>query len=144
MEEDDDTYTGESEDDTSENEWKTEKIQHHRKNHFWSLTEVMNLVQGVSKYGVGRWIQIKRLFFRSSPHRTPADLKDKWRNLLSASCGRSQKRRQVRPRQNGIPHSIPQHILHWVRDLAAIHPYPRKKVMQTAPSRRDSNTGART
>ncbi|XP_019178438.1 PREDICTED: uncharacterized protein LOC109173627 isoform X2 [Ipomoea nil] len=129
---DDDTYTGESEDDTSENEWKTEKIQHHRKNHFWSLTEVTNLVQGVSKYGVGRWIQIKRLFFRSSPHRTPADLKDKWRNLLSASCGRSQKRR-LRPRQNGIPHSIPQHILHWVRDLAATHPYPRKKKKSGKP-----------
>lgn len=75
LEEDDDTYTVESEDTTSENEWKTEKIKQHRKNHFWSLAEVINLVEGVSKYGVGRWIHIKRLFFRSSPHRTPADLK---------------------------------------------------------------------
>ncbi|CAN1286809.1 Telomere repeat-binding protein 4 [Linum perenne] len=55
---------------------------HHRA---WALSEVIKLVEGVSKYGAGRWSEIKRLSFASSPFRTSVDLKDKWRNLLKAS-----------------------------------------------------------
>ena len=47
---------------------------HHRA---WSLTEVMKLVDGVAKFGAGRWSEIKRLSFSSYSHRTPVDLKVK-------------------------------------------------------------------
>ncbi|KAJ6700953.1 TRF-LIKE 3 [Salix koriyanagi] len=55
---------------------------HHRA---WTLSEVMKLVEGVSRYGAGRWSEIKRLVFASYSYRTSVDLKDKWRNLLKAS-----------------------------------------------------------
>lgn len=45
---------------------------HHRA---WSLTEVMKLVDGVAKFGAGRWSEIKRLSFSSYTHRTSVDLK---------------------------------------------------------------------
>ncbi|XP_077230098.1 uncharacterized protein LOC143863296 isoform X2 [Tasmannia lanceolata] len=57
-----------------------------RKHHqAWTLCEVTKLVEGVSRYGVGRWSEIKRLAFTSYSYRTSVDLKDKWRNLLRAS-----------------------------------------------------------
>uniref|UniRef100_A0A5B7C3H4 Uncharacterized protein n=1 Tax=Davidia involucrata TaxID=16924 RepID=A0A5B7C3H4_DAVIN len=72
---------------------KMQKGKSRRKHHmFWSLSEVMKLVEGVSKYGVGRWTEIKKLLFPSSANRTSVDLKDKWRNLLRASCLRSQSK----------------------------------------------------
>ena len=47
-----------------------------RKHHkLWTLSEVRNLIDGVSQHGVGKWTQIKKLLFSSSPHRTPVDLK---------------------------------------------------------------------
>ncbi|CAA2979183.1 telomere repeat-binding factor like- [Olea europaea subsp. europaea] len=55
---------------------------HHRP---WTLSEVVKLVEGVAKYGAGRWSEIKRLAFASYSYRTSVDLKDKWRNLLRAS-----------------------------------------------------------
>lgn len=45
---------------------------HHRA---WTLSEVMKLVEGVSKYGAGRWSEIKRLAFASYSYRTSVDLK---------------------------------------------------------------------
>lgn len=45
---------------------------HHRA---WTLCEVTKLVEGVSKYGAGRWSEIKRLSFASCTHRTSVDLK---------------------------------------------------------------------
>ncbi|KAF3795313.1 Telomere repeat-binding protein 5 [Nymphaea thermarum] len=56
---------------------------HHRA---WTLSEVMRLVEGVSRCGAGRWSEIKRLAFASCAYRTSVDLKDKWRNLLRASA----------------------------------------------------------
>ncbi|XP_078432961.1 uncharacterized protein LOC144704419 [Wolffia australiana] len=53
----------------------------------WAPWEVSRLIDGVSKYGAGRWSQIRRLSFPSSC-RSSVDLKDKWRNLLRASCFR--------------------------------------------------------
>lgn len=41
----------------------------------WSLTEVMRLVDGIAEHGTGRWTQIKKQLFASSPHRTPIDLR---------------------------------------------------------------------
>ncbi|KAM7464176.1 hypothetical protein LguiA_032297 [Lonicera macranthoides] len=78
-----------------------------RKHHkLWTLSEVRNLIDGVSQFGVGKWTQIKKLLFSSSPHRTPVDLKDE------------QKRsRPWRP--------LPKSMLRRVNELAAIYPYPR-------------------
>ncbi|CAH9090228.1 unnamed protein product [Cuscuta europaea] len=45
---------------------------HHR---LWTMSEVIKLVDGVSQCGVGKWSQIKRLYFSSSDYRTPVDLK---------------------------------------------------------------------
>ena len=45
---------------------------HHRA---WTLTEVVKLVDGVSKFGAGRWSEIKRLSFSSHSYRTSVDLK---------------------------------------------------------------------
>ncbi|XP_042499376.1 uncharacterized protein LOC122077491 isoform X2 [Macadamia integrifolia] len=59
---------------------------HHRA---WTLSEVMKLVEGVSRYGAGRWSKIKRISFASHTYRTSVDLKDKWRNLLRASFAES-------------------------------------------------------
>ncbi|CAK9179899.1 unnamed protein product [Ilex paraguariensis] len=55
---------------------------HHRP---WTLGEVVKLVEGVARYGAGRWSEIKRVAFASYSYRTSVDLKDKWRNLLKAS-----------------------------------------------------------
>uniref|UniRef100_M1AE29 Uncharacterized protein n=1 Tax=Solanum tuberosum TaxID=4113 RepID=M1AE29_SOLTU len=94
------TLSDQSSDNSSEEDWtigsETRGTNQDRKhNKYWSTTEVLKLVEGVSKYGVGRWSDIKRMFFQSSVHRSPADLKDKWRNLLRASCRRLQSRRGV-------------------------------------------------
>nr|AKV71969.1 telomere repeat-binding factor like-protein [Rehmannia glutinosa] len=90
---------------------------HHRP---WSLSEVVKLVEGVAKYGAGRWSEIKRLAFASYSYRTSVDLKDKWRNLLRASLAEL-------PTGNGMPSSrkqasvpIPAPILSRVRELADI------------------------
>lgn len=45
---------------------------HHRA---WTLSEVMKLVEGVSRYGAGRWSEIKKLAFASYSYRTSVDLK---------------------------------------------------------------------
>lgn len=45
---------------------------HHRA---WTLSEVMKLVEGVSRFGAGKWSEIKRLSFTSYPYRTSVDLK---------------------------------------------------------------------
>lgn len=54
---------------------------HHRP---WSLTEVVKLVEGVARYGAGRWSEIKRLAFASYSYRTSVDLKVC--NLVILSC----------------------------------------------------------
>ena len=50
---------------------------HHRA---WTLSEVIKLVEGVSKCGAGRWSEIKRLAFASYSYRTSVD--PKVQNLL--------------------------------------------------------------
>lgn len=47
-----------------------------RKRHkSWSVPEVLKLCDGVSQLGVGKWTEIKRLFFSSIHHRSSVDLK---------------------------------------------------------------------
>ncbi|PPD99656.1 hypothetical protein GOBAR_DD03296 [Gossypium barbadense] len=87
---------------------------HHRA---WTLSEVMKLVEGVSKYGAGRWSEIKRLAFASYSYRTSVDLKDKWRNLLKASFAQTPTDKGANSRKHpSMP--IPASILLRVRELA--------------------------
>ncbi|KAK8664438.1 hypothetical protein V6N13_084229 [Hibiscus sabdariffa] len=87
---------------------------HHRA---WTLSEVMKLVEGVSKYGAGRWSEIKRLAFASYSYRTSVDLKDKWRNLLKASFAQTPVNQGASSRKHpSVP--IPAPILLRVRELA--------------------------
>lgn len=97
------------------------KRKHHRA---WTLSEVQKLVDGVARFGVGKWSEIKRLSFVSYSYRTSVDLKDKWRNLIRAS------QTQLCPEKDGgcprksnpsiIP--IPPDILLRVKELAELHP----------------------
>ncbi|KAL2516389.1 TRF-like 6 [Forsythia ovata] len=90
---------------------------HHRP---WTLSEVVKLVEGVAKYGAGRWSEIKRLAFASYSYRTSVDLKDKWRNLLRASFVQlpAEKGMQVQSSRKHASIPIPAPILLRVRELA--------------------------
>ncbi|XP_030473441.1 uncharacterized protein LOC115691033 isoform X3 [Syzygium oleosum] len=90
---------------------------HHRA---WTLAEVMRLVEGVSRYGAGRWSEIKRLAFASYSYRTSVDLKDKWRNLLKASFAPAPADKVMNPRKH-VSAPIPAQILLRVRELAELH-----------------------
>ncbi|KAL0694718.1 hypothetical protein Bca4012_061898 [Brassica carinata] len=106
---------------------------HHRA---WSLSEVKKLVEGVSKYGVGKWSVIKKLSFPSYSHRTPVDLKDKWRNLLRASLARTPLNKMGSPRKFGSM-AIPSQVLLQVRELAKnqSHVSPARKARRVKASR---------
>ncbi|KAG9441761.1 hypothetical protein H6P81_017615 [Aristolochia fimbriata] len=111
---------------------KATRRKHHR---LWNLSEVMKLIEGVSRFGVGRWTDIKRMLFAASAHRTSVDLKDKWRNLLRASCLQRQSKKEMEQRKKHASYPIPQSVLRRVRELANIYPYPRdrkSKLAQTA------------
>ncbi|XP_062173256.1 uncharacterized protein LOC133878685 isoform X2 [Alnus glutinosa] len=83
----------------------TQKGSSHRKHHIpWTPAEVMKLIEGVSQCGVGRWAKIKRQTFSSSSRRTSVDLKDKWQNLLRASCTELQSKRKVKQGQKQASH----------------------------------------
>ncbi|XP_068662706.1 uncharacterized protein [Aristolochia californica] len=91
---------------------------HHRA---WSLSEVVKLVEGVSRYGAGRWSEIKRLAFASYSYRTSVDLKDKWRNLLRASFSQVHSNKGVKNSRKHSSIPIPAPILIRVRELAEMH-----------------------
>nr|XP_034899953.1 uncharacterized protein LOC118037906 isoform X1 [Populus alba]XP_034899954.1 uncharacterized protein LOC118037906 isoform X1 [Populus alba] len=88
---------------------------HHRA---WTLSEVTKLVEGVSRYGAGRWSEIKRLAFASYSYRTSVDLKDKWRNLLKASLAQTPQDNGMNSRKSTGAMPIPAPILLKVRELA--------------------------
>ncbi|CAL4933834.1 unnamed protein product [Urochloa decumbens] len=54
-------------------------------NKHWTPLEAKKLVKGLSEYGVGKWVAVKRTYFKRS-FRKAVHLKDKWRDLLRA-CG---------------------------------------------------------
>ncbi|XP_009605406.1 uncharacterized protein LOC107776885 isoform X2 [Nicotiana tabacum] len=95
---------------------------HHR---LWTVSEVRKLIDGVAQYGVGRWSHIKKLYFSSSAHRTPVDLKDKWRNLLKACYLQKQSKITEKGKHNLSWRPLPKSVLHRVNELANMHPYPR-------------------
>lgn len=90
---------------------------HHRA---WTMSEVMKLVEGVSRYGAGRWSEIKRVAFASYSYRTSVDLKDKWRNLLRASFAQTPSDNAMNSRKH-VSTPIPAPILIRVRELAEMH-----------------------
>ncbi|GAB2290251.1 btaf1 RNA polymerase II, B-TFIID transcription factor-associated, 170kDa [Dionaea muscipula] len=54
----------------------SEKTSDRRKrNKLWSLPEVVKLVEGISQFGVGKWIAIRRTFFSSSSYSTSLDIR---------------------------------------------------------------------
>ncbi|KAJ8899852.1 hypothetical protein K2173_019555 [Erythroxylum novogranatense] len=95
----------------------------------WTLSEVTNLIDGIAQCGTGRWTDIKNLLFSSSAYRTPVDLRDKWRNLLKASCAQNQKQKQNKKEvEQKLKHGmcpLPKSVIQRIRELASIHPYPR-------------------
>lgn len=107
---------------------------HHRA---WSLSEVKNLVEGVSKYGVGKWSVIKKLSYSSFPHRTPVDLKDKWRNLLKACFARAPLNKMGSMRKYGSM-AIPSQVLSQVKELSQkkSHVSPARKARMVKASSR--------
>ncbi|XP_057853002.2 uncharacterized protein LOC131063223 isoform X1 [Cryptomeria japonica] len=117
-------FNSDSVDDVSDNYVSTIRTakggirrKHHRS---WTLQEVMKLVDGVSRFGVGRWSDIRKLVFSSSGYRTSVDLKDKWRNLLRASNAQLQTKKEAGNRKKHSSSPIPAPILARVRELSAM------------------------
>ncbi|KAJ1295418.1 hypothetical protein BS78_01G222400 [Paspalum vaginatum] len=54
-----------------------------KNNDHWTEDEMENLLDGVSKKGIGKWSKVKESYFSLSI-RTAVHLKDKWRNLVRA------------------------------------------------------------
>ncbi|KAK6779549.1 hypothetical protein RDI58_021733 [Solanum bulbocastanum] len=104
---------------------------HHR---LWTVSEVRKLIDGVAQYGVGRWSHIKKLYFSSSVHRTPVDLKDKWRNLLKATYLQKQSKTTEKGKHNLSWRPLPKSLLHRVSELANMHPYPRNRRCKSSRS----------
>ncbi|XP_019100469.1 PREDICTED: uncharacterized protein LOC104782120 isoform X4 [Camelina sativa] len=124
---DDHLTSSESEDDISVT--KTSRTRSDRRKHqrMWTVDEVMTLVDGISHFGVGKWTDIKNNFFHSATHRTPVDIRDKWRNLLKASYNDKHNDGEAEERRKSLARPMPKDILHRVRELASRHPYPFSK-----------------
>nr|XP_043612303.1 uncharacterized protein LOC122583999 [Erigeron canadensis] len=119
-------YSSESDDD-SETMIRSIATGNQRKLHrVWSVSEVKKLIDGVAHFGVGKWTHIKKLLFSSSVHRTPVDLKDKWRNLLKASCALKGSGMEDEQKRSQPWRPLPKSILCRVRELASAYPYPRE------------------
>nr|AGT16747.1 MYB-related protein [Saccharum hybrid cultivar R570] len=86
---------------------------HHRA---WTLCEVVKLVDGVARFGAGKWSEIRKLSFASYSYRTS----DKWRNLIRATKTQlpAQKDQGACPRKiNPSIIPIPPSILLRVKEL---------------------------
>ena len=55
-----------------------------KKRERFSKDEAEDLIKGVQLFGLGQWAHIKSSFFQDTS-RSGVDLKDKWRNLVTAS-----------------------------------------------------------
>ncbi|KMT06278.1 hypothetical protein BVRB_7g162030 [Beta vulgaris subsp. vulgaris] len=82
----------------------------------WTLDEVVALVDGMSKFGIGQWTAVKKAFFSSS-RRTATDIRDKWRNLVKTKC-RSSNGRKDDQQRNGVQ-PLPKPVIERVRELAS-------------------------
>jgi len=72
---DDQLTLSESEDDISVTKTSRTKSDRRKNQRIWTLDEVMNLVDGISHFGVGKWTDIKNHFFHSAAHRKPVDIR---------------------------------------------------------------------
>ncbi|KAB2006950.1 hypothetical protein ES319_D11G383200v1 [Gossypium barbadense] len=106
----------------------------------WTLVEVIKLVDGIAKYGVGRWTNIKKHLFASSTYRTPVDLRDKWRNLLRSSSVQENNRREVENHPKHAVRPLPKPVVRRIRELATIHPYPKVSSVDYVPSSEQPTT----
>nr|CAB3494573.1 unnamed protein product [Digitaria exilis] len=88
-----------------------------KNNSHWTAQEVKLLVQGVSKFGVGRWSKLKNKYFNTSI-RTTVNLKDKWRNLVRAYQKKVQKYTLLQ---------LEPPLVEEIRKVAAKHPYPKQR-----------------
>ncbi|KAJ4754235.1 MYB-related protein [Rhynchospora pubera] len=115
---------GENANDSNHDECESlPKGSHMRRKHHraWTLCEVLKLVEGVARYGAGRWSEIRRLSFASYSYRTSVDLKDKWRNLLKASMAQPSVEKEGKHTRKPASLPIPTSILSRVRELAELH-----------------------
>ncbi|KAK4761943.1 hypothetical protein SAY87_029827 [Trapa incisa] len=124
----------ESEHSSSASESETEvpekisskSIDRKKNQRMWTVQEVIKLVDGICQLGVGHWSDIKRLSFASSTYRTPIDLRNKWRNLLRASRAQKLEKGEAEHKEKSAVRPLPRSLLWRVRELEAVHPYPRK------------------
>ncbi|KAK4769028.1 hypothetical protein SAY86_027178 [Trapa natans] len=124
----------ESEHSSSASESETEvpekisskSIDRRKNQRMWTVQEVIKLVDGICQLGVGHWSDIKRLSFASSTYRTPIDLRNKWRNLLRASRAEKLEKGEAEHKEKSAVRPLPRSLLRRVRELEAVHPYPRK------------------
>ncbi|KAJ9181562.1 hypothetical protein P3X46_009681 [Hevea brasiliensis] len=127
-ESDDEHNASESEDDRAKRRKSKKSADRRKHQRMWTLSEVMKLIDGIAQYGTGRWTDIKKLLFSSYAYRTPVDLRDKWRNLLRASSVQKQKLKQNKEVEQKLKHAmrpLPKSVIHRIRELATVHPYPR-------------------
>ncbi|XP_010516938.2 PREDICTED: uncharacterized protein LOC104792482 isoform X2 [Camelina sativa] len=124
---DDQLTSSESEDDISVTKTSRTRSDRRKQQRVWTVDEVMTLVDGISHFGVGKWTDIKNNFFHSATHRTPVDIRDKWRNLLKASYNDKHNDGEAEERRKSLARPMPKDILHRVRELASRHPYPFSK-----------------
>ncbi|KAK8558488.1 hypothetical protein V6N13_103663 [Hibiscus sabdariffa] len=124
FESEDELSASESEDErkrTKRSQMACDRRKHQR---MWTVAEVIKLVDGIAQYGVGRWTDIKKLLFASSAHRTPVDLRDKWRNLLRTTSAHKHKS-EVEANTKHSVRLLPKTVVCRIRELAIIHPYPK-------------------
>ncbi|OEL28535.1 hypothetical protein BAE44_0010446 [Dichanthelium oligosanthes] len=70
------------------------KCRSRKNNDHWTEDEMVELVDGVSKKGIGKWSKVKGDYFSTSI-RTAVHLKDKWRNLVRACKAKTTSKRKV-------------------------------------------------
>ncbi|KAL8204913.1 hypothetical protein R6Q57_010536 [Mikania cordata] len=128
-------HSSEPEDD-SETMMRAVTSGNQRKLHrVWTVSEVKKLLDGVAHFGIGKWTRIKKLLFSSSVHRTPVDLKDKWRNLLKASHALKGSRIEDNHKRNQSWRPLPKSILRRVRELASVYAYPQETPSKISKSK---------
>ncbi|WVZ59124.1 hypothetical protein U9M48_009317, partial [Paspalum notatum var. saurae] len=65
-----------------------------KNNDHWTEDEMEELLDGVSKKGIGKWSKVKECYFSLSI-RTVVHLKDKWRNLMRACKAKKTYKKKV-------------------------------------------------
>ncbi|KAG2548798.1 hypothetical protein PVAP13_9KG208600 [Panicum virgatum] len=95
-----------------------------KNNDHWTEGEMIDLVNGVSRKGIGRWSKIKGGYFSTSI-RTAVHLKDKWRNQVRACKAKSSSKKKVNVQK--ATEVIVQRFRHRILALEARHLGEKKK-----------------